>query len=288
MTAALPVLLNTFRRVMQYPSGAIGLALVALFILVAVLAPWISPYDPNRLDVLHRFAAPSATHWFGTDQLGRDLLSRHILGTRIAMIVALSVIVLALVIGTTLGVLSAYVQGVVEKIILIAFDSVSSFPSVILALAAIAVLGSSLPMIIIVIAASLVPHFGRVARSQVLSVKNEPYIEAEIILGASQGRILFFHIVPNILAPLIVIASLDIPIVIAIEAGMSFLGLGLRPPLASLGGLLQDGYQNMSQTVLPVLISSTALAIATLAFTLFGEALRHAIDPRSSRDIQNA
>jgi peptide/nickel transport system permease protein len=288
MAAALLVLFNILRRVLQYPSGAVGLTLVALTILVAVLAPWISPYDPNRLDILHRFAAPSAMHWFGTDQLGRDLLSRHILGARIAMIVALSVVALALVIGTALGMLSAYTQGVGEGLILVAFDSVSSFPSVILALAAIAVLGSSLPMIIIVIAASLVPHFGRVARSQVLSVRNEPYIEAEVILGASQGRILLFHVVPNILAPLIVIASLEIPIVIAIEAGMSFLGLGLRPPLASLGGLLQDGYQNMSQTVLPVLVSSTTLAIATLAFTLFGEALRHAIDPRSSSEIQNA
>lgn len=160
-------------------------------------------------------------------------------------------------------------------------------PSVILAMAAVAVLGSSMPMLIFVIATSLVPHYGRVARAQVLSVKNEPYIEAEMVFGASEPRILFFHIVPNILAPLIVIASLDIPIVIAIEASLSFLGLGLRPPLASWGGLLQDGYQNISRSVLPVLVSSAALAIATLAFTMFGEALRHAIDPRSQRGGKN-
>ena len=283
----LSVLGRTLRRVVQYPSGAVGLALVAVIVLLALFAPLVSPYDPNALDVANRFASPSGLHWLGTDQLGRDLLSRNIHGTRVALIVALCVIVLALAMGTALGILSAYVQGPLERIVLVAFDSVSSFPSVILALAAVAMLGPSLPTIVAVIAISLIPHFGRVARAQVLSVRNEPYVEAEKVFGASEGRILIFHIVPNILAPLIVIASLDIPIVIAIEASMSFLGLGLRPPLASWGGLLQDGYQNMSDSVLPVLVSSTALAVATLAFTLLGEALRHAIDPRASKDIGN-
>jgi len=287
MTRNISILLNTLRRTAQYPSGAIGLALVTTILLVALFAPLLAPYDPNKLDLINRLSGVSAEHWLGTDQLGRDLLSRHIYGTQVAVVVALSVIAIALAIGMTLGILSAYVPGPIERFILISFDSVSSFPSVILAMAAVAVLGSSMPMLIIVIATSLVPHYGRVARAQVLSVKNEPYIEAETVFGASELRILFFHIVPNILAPLIVIASLDIPIVIAIEASLSFLGLGLRPPLASWGGLLQDGYQNISKSVLPVLISSTALAIATLAFTMFGEALRHAIDPRSQRGGKN-
>ncbi|WP_011581943.1 MULTISPECIES: ABC transporter permease [Chelativorans] len=287
MTRNISILLNTLRRTAQYPSGAIGLALVTTILLVALFAPLLAPYDPNKLDLVNRLSGVSAEHWLGTDQLGRDLLSRHIYGTQVAVVVALSVIAIALAIGMTLGILSAYVPGPIERFILISFDSVSSFPSVILAMAAVAVLGSSMPMLIIVIATSLVPHYGRVARAQVLSVKNEPYIEAETVFGASELRILFFHIVPNILAPLIVIASLDIPIVIAIEASLSFLGLGLRPPLASWGGLLQDGYQNISKSVLPVLISSTALAIATLAFTMFGEALRHAIDPRSQRGGKN-
>lgn len=283
MMKALLVVLKTLRQTARYPSGAIGLALVTLILLVAIFAPLLAPYDPNKLDVVNRLAGMSPEHWLGTDQLGRDLLSRQIFGTQVAVVVALSVIGIALAAGMTLGIVSAYVPGPVERVILIAFDSVSSFPSVILAMAAVAVLGSSMPMLIVVIATSLVPHYGRVARAQVLSVKNEPYIEAEMVFGASQLRILFFHIVPNILAPLVVIASLDIPIVIAIEASLSFLGLGLRPPLASWGGLLQDGYQNMSKTVVPVLIASGALAIATLAFTMFGEALRHAIDPRSQR-----
>lgn len=283
MPKALAIVFTTLRRTARYPSGAIGLALVTLILLVAICAPLLAPYDPNQLDVINRFAGVSSAHWLGTDQLGRDLLSRQIFGTQVAVTVALSVIGVALAAGMTLGIVSAYVPGPIERIILIAFDSISSFPSVILAMAAVAVLGSSMPMLIVVIAASLVPHYGRVARAQVLSVKNEPYIEAETVFGASQPRILFFHIVPNILAPLVVIASLDIPIVIAIEASLSFLGLGLRPPLASWGGLLQDGYQNISKTILPVLIASGVLAVATLAFTMFGEALRHAIDPRSQR-----
>ncbi|CAN7631789.1 ABC transporter permease [Brucella pseudogrignonensis] len=288
MIRALKIILNVVRRVLSRPGGIVGLLLVGLIVFIALFAPWLSPHDPNKLSVLNRFADPSADHWLGTDQLGRDLLSRNIYGTRVAVIVALSVIAVAFVIGTGLGILSAYVKGTTERTILIAFDSVSSFPSVILALAAVAVLGSSMPVIIFVIALSLIPHFGRVARAQVLSVLNEPFIEAELVLGASQPRILIFHVLPNILAPLIVIASLDIPIVIAIEASMSFLGLGLKPPIASWGGLLQDGYQNMSKDLLPVLISSSALAIATLAFTMFGEALRHAIDPRSESEVRNA
>jgi peptide/nickel transport system permease protein len=279
--------LKVLRQTACYPSGAIGLTLVGMILVVAIFAPLIAPYDPNKLDIVHSLAGPSAYHWLGLDQLGRDLLSRQIYGTRIAMAVALSSILAALFFGAALGILSAYVPGPIERGILIAFDSVSSFPSVILAMAAVAVLGSSMPMLVLVIAASLAPYYGRVSRAQVLSVKNEPYIEAERVFGASQGRILAFHIVPNILAPLIVIASLDIPIVIAIEASLSFLGLGLRPPLASWGGLLQDGYQNMSKSVLPVLVSSAALAIATLAFTMFGEALRHAIDPRSQKATRN-
>jgi len=280
---AASALAATLGRVVRHPGGAFGAGLVLLILLTAILAPGIAPHDPNRLDVVSAFAPPSGGHWLGTDQLGRDLLSRHIFGTRIAMAVALSVIAIALAAGMLLGVLSAYTSGPVERAILVAFDSISSFPSVILAMAAVAVLGSSMPMLIVVIATSLIPHYGRVARAQVLSARNEPYVEAEQVLGASGVRILLAHIVPNIIAPLIVIASLDIPVVIAIEASLSFLGLGLRPPLTSWGGLLQDGYQNLARSALPVMVSSGVLAVATLAFTMFGEALRHAIDPRSGR-----
>lgn len=270
------------RKVAASPGGLIGLALVGSIAFAAIFAGWISPYDPNALHILARFSPPSRQFLLGADQLGRDLLSRHLHGARVAMLVALTTVALALAAGTALGVVSAYGARWVETMILVAFDAVSSFPSVILALAAVAVLGPSLVTIVFVIAITLTPNFGRVARAQVASLRHAPHVEAEIILGASAARVLAFHIVPNILAPLIVLASLDIPVVIAIEAGLSFLGLGIRPPLASWGVLLQDGYQNLSQSAVPVLVSSGALALATLGFTLFGEAFRDAVDPRSA------
>ncbi|WIY52551.1 ABC transporter permease [Devosia sp. YIM 151766] len=263
------------------PAGTFGFAIVAILLLTAVISPIFTPYDPNAIDVLNRMAPPNWDHWFGTDHLGRDLLSRHMVGTSVAMAVALGAAFIALVGGTILGLMAAYMSGYVERVILIVFDAIASYPSVILALAAVAVLGSSMVTISIVIGFALIPHFGRVARAQTLAIRRAPFVEAEIVLGASEARILLHHILPNIAGPLIVLASLDIPIIIAIEAGMSFLGLGIRPPSASWGVLLQDGYQNLSESMSPVLISCGVLAAATLAFTLMGEALRELGDPRS-------
>ena len=160
------------------------------------------------------------------------------------------------------------------------FDIVSSFPSLVFALAVVAILGPGLVNVILIVAVSLVPHFGRVARAQVLTLKNSPFLEAERILGASRARVVLVHVLPNIMGPLVVLASMDIPVVITIEAGLSFLGVGVRPPLASWGTLLHDGYSYLSQSYWPVLFSGLILTATTLGFTLFGEALRDAIDPK--------
>ena len=205
-------------------------------------------------------------------------------GAAVAMVTALSAIALALSIGTALGILAGYLPPRSERFVLIVFDVISSFPSVVLALAVVAVFGPSLTIVVFIVAVTLVPHFGRVARSQVLTLRSAPFLEAERILGASWPRMVFHHVLPNILGPLVILASMDIPVVIAIEAGLSFLGLGVRPPLASWGTLIQDGYQYLSQTWVPVVVTSSALAVATLGFTLFGEALRDAVDPRIGRD----
>ncbi|MBM3524385.1 MAG: ABC transporter permease [Alphaproteobacteria bacterium] len=247
------------------------------------MAPAIAPHDPDRLDVMNRFAGPSAAHWLGTDHLGRDMASRLIHGARVAMGVALAAIAIALVIGTFLGILAAFLPARSERFVLIVFDVIASFPSLVLALAIVAVFGPSTAMVILVVAITLVPHFGRVARAQVLTVRAAPYLEAERILGASFARIVLVHVLPNIAGPLVVLASMDIPVVITIEAGLSFLGLGVRPPLASWGTLIQDGYQFLSDSWIPVVVSSAALGLATLGFTLFGEALRDAVDPRLDR-----
>ncbi len=265
-------------------AGALGAVIVLLVMVAALFAPWVATHDPDALDILNRFAGPSAAHWLGTDHLGRDLYSRLVHGASVAMAVALSAIAIALVTGTTLGLLAAWLPPRGEAAVLILFDIVAAFPSLVLALAIVAVFGPSTLVVVVIVGLTLTPHFGRVARAQALALRSAPFLEAERILGASLGRILLRHVLPNILGPLIVLASMDIPVVIAIEAGLSFLGLGVRPPLASWGVLIQDGYQYLSDSWIPVLVSAGALAVATLGFTLFGEALRDAVDPRLGRD----
>ena len=272
------------RKVSRTVTGAAGMLIVLVVVACAVFAPWVATHNPDALDVMNRFSAPSGAHWLGTDHLGRDLFSRLVHGATVAMMVSLSAIGIALSLGTLLGVLAAYLPARSERFVLIVFDVISSFPSVVLALAIVAVFGPSQYIVVAIVAITLIPHFGRVARSQVLTLKSAPFLEAERILGASWPRIMLFHVVPNIMGPLVILASMDIPVVITIEAGLSFLGLGVRPPLASWGTLIQDGYQYISQTWVPVVVASLTLAAATLGFTLFGEALRDAVDPRIGRE----
>lgn len=269
------------RGALGRPVGLLGAGIVGAIVGAAVLAPWIAPYDPDALAVLDRFAGPSRGHLLGTDQLGRDLLSRLLHGATVAMGIALSSIALAGAAGTALGVLAAFASAAWERPILVAFDIVAAFPSLVLALAAVAVFGPSNANLVGIVAVTLVPQFGRVARAQALALRAAPFLEAERILGASPGRILWSHVLPNIAGPLIVLASMEVPVVITIEAGLSFIGLGVRPPLASWGTLIYDGYSYLSDSTLPVLFASLALAVATLGFTLFGEALRDALDPRA-------
>ena len=275
---------DVLRKIGRTFPGAVGLLIVILVLACAMLAPWIATHNPNTLDVMNRFAGPSGNNWLGTDHLGRDLFSRMVHGASVAMKVAILSITASLTVGTALGILAAYAPARAERLVLILFDVISSFPSLVLALAVVAVFGPSTQIVILIVAVTMTPHFGRVARSQVLTLRSAPFLEAERILGASPLRIVFSHVLPNILGPLVILASMDIAVVISIEAGLSFLGLGVRPPLASWGTLIQDGYQYLSQSWLPVVVSSVALALTTLGFTLFGEALRDAVDPRIGRE----
>jgi peptide/nickel transport system permease protein len=275
---------DVLRKIGRTFPGAVGLLIVILVLACAMLAPWIATHNPNTLDVMNRFAGPSGNNWLGTDHLGRDLFSRMVHGASVAMKVAILSITASLTVGTALGILAAYAPARADRLVLILFDVISSFPSLVLALAVVAVFGPSTQIVILIVAVTMTPHFGRVARSQVLTLRSAPFLEAERILGASALRIVFSHVLPNILGPLVILASMDIAVVISIEAGLSFLGLGVRPPLASWGTLIQDGYQYLSQSWLPVVVSSVALALTTLGFTLFGEALRDAVDPRIGRE----
>jgi peptide/nickel transport system permease protein len=277
-------MLDVFRRIWSSPSGRIGLIATLIVVLGGVAAPLIATYMPNQIDVAARMSPPSASHWLGTDHLGRDLFSRGLFGTRIAVGIALAVTATALVLGILLGVTAAYAPAPVERAILAVFDIISSFPSLILALALVAVLGPGLLNVIVLVTIVFVPQFGRVARAQTLTVKERPFLEAERALGASGGRIMLFHVLPNIVGPIVVLASMNVPVVITLEAGLSFLGVGIRPPLASWGSMLFDGFTYLEQSLWPVLVAGGMLTLATLGFTLFGESLRDAIDPKLRRE----
>lgn len=274
---------RTFGRIVSTLGGAVGTVIIVVVVGAAILAPLIVTHDPDALDILNRFSGPSAAHWLGTDHLGRDLYSRLVFGAQVAMLVALIAITSALVLGTLLGILAATLSTRWERVVLIVFDIISSFPSLVLALAVVAVFGPSTALVTAIVSVTLVPHFGRVARAQMLTLRNAPFMEAERLLGTSATRIVLSHVLPNIAGPLVVLASIDIPVVITIEAGLSFIGLGVRPPLASWGTLIYDGYAYLSDSKIPVIVASAALAVATLGFTLFGEALRDAVDPRLDR-----
>jgi peptide/nickel transport system permease protein len=268
------------RGVLGRPGGAFGLVVVAAIVVVAVAAPLLAPYDPNAIAPAIRLQPPTLHHILGTDHLGRDLFSRVLFGARIAIGVSIAVTALALVIGVALGIAAALAPKSVDQALLGLFDIVTAFPSVILALALVAVFGPGLGNIVLLVAIVFIPHFGRVARAQTLALRNATFFEAETVLGTPGWRILLFHIVPNIIGPIAVLASMDIPVVITVEAGLSFLGLGVRPPLASWGGLLSDGYTYLDQSMWPAIASGTALILATLGFSLFGESLRDTLDPK--------
>lgn len=276
--------MDVFRCIWRSPSGRLGLIATLIVVLGGLLAPFIATHMPNQIDVAARLTPPSADHWLGADHLGRDLFSRGLYGTRIAVGVALAVTATALLLGILLGVTAAYAASPVERAILAVFDIISSFPSLILALALVAVLGPGLLNIILLVTVVFVPQFGRIARAQTLTVKERPFLEAERALGASGPRIMLSHVLPNIVGPIVVLASMNIPVVITLEAGLSFLGVGIRPPLASWGSMLFDGFTYLEQSVWPVLVAGGMLTLATLGFTLFGEALRDAIDPKLRRE----
>lgn len=274
----LPVLGDVLRR----PLGVLGFLIVLGFVIMVLFAPLIAPYHYAEQDIPNMLQGPSSQYLLGTDHLGRDLLSRIIYGARIALVVAVPAVALALVGGMLLGLTAGYLGGVVDDITLVILDSLQAFPAVILALAILALLGSSMVNVIIVIGIAWFPGYARITRAQVLSTKQNPYIEVEHSLGAKQSRILFFHILPNVLAPLLILAAMDLPVVITFEAGLSFLGLGVRPPTPSWGVILSDGFNFIRQSPWGITWAGLTLIFVTLGFTLFGETLRDVLDPRLS------
>ena len=271
---------STLAQVLRMPTGRIALVLSATSLLLAILGPWLLPHDPNAINVPGRLLPPSLAHPFGTDQLGRDILARVAEGMRVALGISAAVVALALVCGALLGTTAAMLGGLTDRLVVILFDTISAFPAVILALAIIALYGSQIGNLVLLVALLFIPHFGRISRAQTLVLRSAPFIAAERLLGLSMPLIIVRHVLPNTLGPLLVIASMDIPVVITIESGLSFLGLGVPPPTPSLGNLMRDGYLYLQQSPWPALMTAAALALLTLSSTLLGEALRDAVDPR--------
>jgi peptide/nickel transport system permease protein len=268
--------------VLQRPLGVLGFLIVLGFMLMVFLAPLLAPYGFAEQDIPSMLQGPSRAHWLGTDHLGRDLWSRIVYGARIALSVAVPAVGIALSAGIIVGLVAGYVGGMVDDVTLVVLDSIQAFPAVILALTILALLGPSLVNVIIVIGLAWTPGYARVARAQVLTTKQNQYIEVERSLGASQARILGSHILPNIVAPLLILAAMDLPVVITFEAGLSFLGLGVRPPTPSWGVILSDGFNFIRQSPWPITWAGLTLIITTLGFTLFGETLRDVLDPALS------
>lgn len=277
-------LADALRRVVRDPLGALGSALVLLFVLSAVLAPWIAPYEPNAIDVPARLRGPSLAHWLGTDNLGRDVFSRVLFGGRIALTVALTAVGLSLAAGILLGLIAGYGPRWLDNLLLLLLDSVRAFPVVMFALAVITVVGPSLETVILVVVVTSIPAYARIVRTQTLSLRHTEFILAERALGAGAPRILLVHILPNVIGPLLILASMEIPVVITIEAGLSFLGLGVRPPTPSWGNILSDGYAFIRNTPWLVIAGGIPVVLTTLGFTFLGETLRDVFDPRLRRD----
>ncbi|MGI9304371.1 MAG: ABC transporter permease [Gammaproteobacteria bacterium] len=283
--AGLTALVGGARRLLKTPLGALGLFLVALVVFAAMFADVIAPYDPLAINVPARLVPPNWDHWLGTDQLGRDLFSRMLKGAQIALTVTVTSITISLGVGLVLGLAAGYGPRWLDQGAVLLFDTVRSFPTIMFALAVVALTGPSLQTIILIIVITTFPVYGRVVRTQTQAIRNNEFVLAERSMGAGPLRVLGVHILPNIIGPLLIMASMDVPIVITIEAGLSFLGLGVRPPTPSWGSMLNDGYSFIRNSSWPVIAGGVPLILTTLGFTFLGESLRDVFDPKLRRDV---
>jgi peptide/nickel transport system permease protein len=262
--------------------ASIGMVLVAVFVIFALFAPLIAPQSPSNIDLPLRLQPPSAAHWMGTDELGRDILSRVIYGARISMLVGGSVVAGSLLLGLVLGSIAGYYGGVVDKFFnVILMNAFMSFPGILLAIAFVAFLGPGIFNLILALCIGGWVGYARLVRAQVLAVKEKEFVEAARALGAGDWRIVTRHILPNIIQPVIVQAAIGMAGAVLAEATMSFLGLGVPPPTASWGSMLNDSRAHLFDAPHLVLFPALAVMLAVLSFNFIGDALRDYMDPRS-------
>ena len=263
------------------PLGAVGAGLILIMIVVAATAGFIAPYDPLETDYAAMLAAPNAAHWLGTDAFGRDVLSRMIYGSRTALMVGLGASLLGAVFGSLIGVGSAYFGGRVDLFVQRIMDVFFAFPVIILALAVVSILGTGVGNVILAIATPMVPRCARVVRSSALSVRETPYVDAARASGFGNGRIILRHMLPNVMAPILIMATAFLGEAILLEASLSFLGLGVTEPTAAWGLMLRGAAVEFAETApWMAIFPGLAISLAVFGFNLFGDSLRDALDPR--------
>lgn len=272
---------SAWKRATRSGGLVVGLALAVTMVLIALAAPWIAPFDPNDQNVLLKLEPPSGEHLFGTDAFGRDVLSRVIYGARISLFVGAFATLAGIVIGTIVGVVSGYFGGLVDRLITSATDVLLSFPQLIMGLILVAVLGASLFNLILAIAITAVPAFVRVARASTLAMKERDFVDACRALGFGNPRIMFLHILPNIMDDVVVMGSLWFAAAIRTESTLAFIGLGVPPPTATWGGIIRDGFDNLLDASWLSIFPSLALLTIMIALNLIGDGLRDASDPRA-------
>jgi len=281
-SAAIPLRRRVVINARHNPLAALGMVLIVIFVVFALFAPWIAPQDPAAIDLPGRLHPPSRAHWFGTDELGRDILSRVIYGARISMLVGSCVVALSLTLGLMIGSIAGFYGGAIDRFVnVVIMNAFLSFPGILLAIAFVAFRGPGIFNLVLALSLGGWVGYARLVRGQVLAAREREFVEAARALGAGDLRIIVRHILPNIIQPVIVQAAIGMAGAILAEATMSFLGLGVPPPTASWGTMLNDARAHLFDAPHLVLFPAVAVMLAVLSFNFIGDALRDYLDPRS-------
>ena len=269
------------RAIRRNKTTLVGIALTLLIFLVALLAPWLTPFDPIQQNISNGDLPPGPVNILGTDSYGRDVLSRIILGTRVSLGIALSAVGIAIVVGSTLGVVAGYKGGAIDAVTIRVIDMLMTFPTIILGLMVLAVLGSGMVNLALAIAVAITPRFARVARGSAMAMRERDYVQAARALGMSDFRIIFVHVLPNLANEVLVVGTLWTGTAILQEANLSFIGLGVKPPIPSWGGMIRDGVNQLFSQPWLSIAPGVAIFIVVLAFNMIGDGLRDVMDPKT-------
>jgi peptide/nickel transport system permease protein len=276
-------MIELLRRLMRTPQGAVGLGLVAIIAAVCLFGPWLDPQDPEKIDFLGRFRMLGSKNWLGADQLGRDVLSRLLVGARATVPMALLATLIGTAAGAAIGTTSAYLGGRLDEAIMRTIDAVMALPGLLLALLLVSTLGNGSGNAVIAIAIAFAPGMARVTRSVALNVRNQDYVKAATARGEAAGWIIFGEMLPNVMAPVVIEATIRVSFAVMLFATLSFLGLGAQPPAAEWGLMVSEARQYLHQAPWILIAPAAAIAVTAIAFNLLGDGLRDALNPRDER-----